>query len=106
MSVTTAPGAKLSATIARFCPALQRRRRSGPVITSTLAIAPSLTPVQTPSLAPMLATARTGAAAQGGPHRSVTFWPYNLPVLFERNVHRPTPFGVDDLDSLWHINFV
>src|SRR5882757_7915480 len=53
-SVTTAPGARLSATIARFCSALQHRRRSGPVMTSTLAIAPSLTPVQTPSLAPVL----------------------------------------------------
>jgi hypothetical protein len=31
-----------------------RRRRSGPVMTSTLAIAPSLAPVQTPLLAPVL----------------------------------------------------
>ena len=54
ISVTTAPGARLSATIARFCSALQRRRRSGPVITSTRAIAPSLTPMQTPSFAPVL----------------------------------------------------
>jgi hypothetical protein len=53
-SVTTAPGAKLSATIARFCAALHRRRRSGPVMTSNLAIAPSLAPVQTPLLAPVL----------------------------------------------------
>src|SRR5260370_3568422 len=34
----------------------QHRRRSGPVMTSTLAIAPSLTPVQPPSLAPLLTT--------------------------------------------------
>src|SRR5260370_14790191 len=48
-------GARRSATIARFCSALQRRRRSGPVMTSTLAIAPSLTPFHTPSpLAPVL----------------------------------------------------
>jgi hypothetical protein len=44
------------------------------VITSTLAIAPSITSVQTPSLAPMLATARTGAAAQGGRHRRLTLY--------------------------------
>src|SRR5260370_25772888 len=54
ISVTTAPGARLSATIARFCSALHRRRRSEPVMTSTLAIAPSLAPVQTPLLAPVL----------------------------------------------------
>ena len=53
-SVTTAPGARLSVTIARFCSALHRRRRSGPVMTSNLAIAPSLAPVQTPLLAPVL----------------------------------------------------
>src|SRR6201997_2196801 len=53
ISVTTAPGARLSATIARFCSALHRRRRSGPVMTSNLAIAPSLAPVQTLLLAPV-----------------------------------------------------
>jgi hypothetical protein len=54
ISVTTAPEARLSATIARFCSALRRRRRSGPVMTSTLAIAPSVAPVQTRLLAPVL----------------------------------------------------
>src|SRR5205809_8134052 len=54
ISVTTAPGARLSATIARFCSALHRRRRSAPVMTSNLAIAPSLAPVQTLLLAPVL----------------------------------------------------
>src|SRR6266404_7097869 len=54
ISVTTAPGARLAATIACFCSALHRRRRSGPVMTSTLAIAPSLAPMQTPLLAPVL----------------------------------------------------
>jgi len=53
-SETTAPGAKLSATIARFCSSLQRRRRSGPVITSTLAIEPPLAPVQALSFASVL----------------------------------------------------
>src|SRR5713226_7631538 len=53
-SETTAPGAKLSATIARFCSSLHRRRRSGPVITSNLAIAPPLAPVQALSFAPVL----------------------------------------------------
>src|SRR5947208_11815258 len=53
-SVTTARGARLSVTIARFCSALHRRRRSGPVMTSTPAIAPSLAPVQTLLLAPVL----------------------------------------------------
>jgi hypothetical protein len=47
---------KLSATIARFCPSDQRRRCSGPVITSTRAMAPSLALVQAPSFAPMLPT--------------------------------------------------
>ena len=54
ISVTTAPGARLAATIARFCSALQRRRRSGPVMTSNRAIALSLASVQTPSFAPVL----------------------------------------------------
>jgi len=44
------PRRKLSATIARFCSSL-RRRRSRPVITSTRAIALSLAPVQAPMLA-------------------------------------------------------
>ena len=41
-SQTDAPGAKASATIDRFCSALQRRRRSGPDSTSTPLIAPSV----------------------------------------------------------------
>ena len=53
-SETIAPGAKLSATIARFCSSVHPRRRSRPLITSTRVIAPSLTPVQAPSLALML----------------------------------------------------
>ena len=71
ISLTTAPGAKLSATIARFWSALPRRRRSGPVMTSTLAIAPSLTPVLAPSLAPVLTNLNQRRSA-GGPHRTVT----------------------------------
>src|SRR6266851_8762299 len=55
-SLTTAPGARLSATIDRFCSSDQRRRRSAPVITSTRAIAPSLALVQAPSFAPILTT--------------------------------------------------
>jgi hypothetical protein len=39
--------------VARFCSSDQRRRRSGPVITSTRAIAPSLALVQSLSFAPM-----------------------------------------------------
>ena len=46
ISRTEAPGANASATIDRFCAALQRRRRSGPDNTSTRLIAPSLAPVQ------------------------------------------------------------
>lgn len=53
-SLTIAPRAKLSATIARFCSSDQRRRCSGPVITSTRAIPPSLALVQALSFAPML----------------------------------------------------
>ena len=48
------PRRQLAATIARFCSSDQRRRRSGPVITSTRAIAPSLALVQALSFAPML----------------------------------------------------
>src|SRR5947208_11732369 len=70
-SVTTARGARLSATIDRFCSALHRRRRSGPVMTSTLAIAPSLAPVQTLLLAPVL-PARPASATQDGLHRTGT----------------------------------
>src|SRR5207237_620341 len=70
-SATTAPGSRVSATIACFCSSVQRRRRSGPVITSTLAIAPPLTPVQAPSLALMLdyqpeTVLRRKAALTGG----------------------------------------
>src|ERR1700722_5845576 len=67
---TTAPGAKLSATIARFCSSFQRRRRSTPVITSTLAIVPSLAPVQTLSFALVLNP--PPISPQGGPHRTGT----------------------------------
>src|SRR5437868_15303022 len=54
-----------------LCSSVQRRRRSGPVITSTLAIAPPLTPVQAPSLALMLdyqpeTVLRRKAALTGG----------------------------------------
>src|SRR5438270_13635586 len=52
---------------------LHRRRRSGPVITSTCAIAPSLAPVQTPSFAPVLQptdqTPRARRSTPGG-HRN------------------------------------
>src|ERR1700741_3819684 len=64
ISVTTTPGARLSATIARFCSALQRRRRSGPVMISTLDIAPSLTPVLTPSLALVLTSPNQSRSAR------------------------------------------
>src|ERR1700720_2712695 len=69
-SETTAPGTKLSATIARFCSSLQRRRRSMPLITSTRAIAPSLAPVQTLSFALVLSP--PASIPQGGPHRTGT----------------------------------
>src|SRR5437764_13784504 len=47
---------------------LDRRRRSGPVITSTCAIAPSLAPVQTPSFAPVLQpTDQTPRARRSSP---------------------------------------
>ncbi len=45
-SRTTAPDLNAAATIACFCSTLHRRRRAGPTSTSTLAIAPSLAPVQ------------------------------------------------------------
>src|ERR1700757_2537083 len=64
ISVTTTPGARLSATIARFCSALQRRRRSGPVMISTLAIAPPLTPVLTPLLALVLTSPNQSRSAR------------------------------------------
>src|SRR5437868_8270868 len=59
-----------------LCSSVQRRRRSGPVITSTLAIAPPLTPVQAPSLALMLdyqpeTVLRRKAALTGG---KLIFW--------------------------------
>ena len=44
------PGANAAATSARFCSSLQRRRRSGPLISWYLTIAPSLAPMQTPVL--------------------------------------------------------
>src|SRR5580704_10806599 len=69
-SETTAPGTKLSATIARFCSSLQRRRRSIPLITSTRAMAPSLAPVQTLSFALVLSP--PASIPQGGPHRTGT----------------------------------
>src|SRR5262249_46217916 len=72
-SRTTAPGLNAAATIACFCSTLHRRRRSGPANTSTLAIAPSLAPVQTPVFAPVLTspinsqTARRPSAEGYGP---------------------------------------
>ena len=49
--VDAANAASISAS---FCSSDQGRRRSAPVMTVTWLIAPSLTPVQTPSLAPVL----------------------------------------------------
>jgi hypothetical protein len=46
-----APGANAAATSARFCSSLQRRRRSGPLMSWYLAIAPSLALLQTSVLA-------------------------------------------------------
>src|SRR5467141_1179405 len=71
-SLTDAPGANASATIARFCSSLHRRRRSGPDITSTRLIAPSLAPVQNTSLAPVPEQAGSIPRAQGGRYRTVT----------------------------------
>ena len=69
---TFTPGAKASATIVCFCSRLQARRRSGPVITSTFAIAPSLAPLQITSLAPVLSRYPTRARYRAvcGPHRT------------------------------------
>src|SRR6266478_3389813 len=71
-SLTDAPGANASATIARFCSSLHRRRRSGPDITSTRLIAPSFAPVQNTSLAPVPERAVSLPRAQGGRYRTVT----------------------------------
>src|SRR6266436_7211449 len=72
-SLTDAPGANASATIARFCSSLHRRRRSGPHITSTRLIAQSFAPVQNTSLAPVPERAGSIPRAQGGRYRTVTF---------------------------------
>src|SRR5882672_9112631 len=78
-SLTDAPGANASATIARFCSSLHRRRRSGPHITSTRLIAPSFAPVQNTSLAPVPERAGSIPRAQGGRYRTVTlFFPQRL----------------------------
>src|SRR6202035_3329002 len=82
-SETTAPGTKLSATIARFCSSLQRRRRSMPLITSTRAIAPSLAPVQTLSFALVLSP--PASIPQGGPHRTGTVRPTEAAPIGEGN---------------------
>src|SRR5258707_2462465 len=71
-SLTNAPGANASATIARFCSSLHRRRRSGPDITSARLIAPSFAPVQNTSLAPVPERAGSIPRAQGGRYRTVT----------------------------------
>src|SRR6266478_8129692 len=71
-SLTDAPGANASATIARFCSSLHRRRRSGPDITSTRLIAPSFAPVQNTSLAQVPERAGSIPRAQGGRYRTVT----------------------------------
>src|SRR6266481_5993505 len=71
-SLTDAPGANASATIARFCSSLHRRRRSGPHITSTRLIAQSFAPVQNTSLAPVPERAGSIPRAQGGRYRTVT----------------------------------
>lgn len=54
ISATLAPGSHTARTSARFCSAVHIRRRSAPVINVTWAIAPSLTPMQTPELVPVL----------------------------------------------------
>src|SRR5258707_13968254 len=71
-SLTNAPGANASATIARFCSSLHRRRRSGPDITSKRLIAPSFAPVQITSLAPGPPEAASIPRAQSGLYRRVT----------------------------------
>jgi hypothetical protein len=77
-ALTDAPGANASATIARFCSSLHRRRRSGPEISSTRLIAPSFALVQT-TLACTSARAtpvsRARKAAPIGPYRTVTYPP-------------------------------
>ena len=76
-SAMLAPGIDAAAISANFCSTVQTRRRSIPEMTVTWLIAPSLTPVQTPSLAPPLRPT-TRKNRQGGPQRRASA---KLPVV-------------------------
>src|SRR6266436_3206103 len=92
-SLTDAPGANASATIARFCSSLHRRRRSRPDITSTRLIAPSFAPVQITSLAPVPPEAASIPRAQGGRYRTVTAMLTFLAVLVAQVFFRANSTG-------------
>src|SRR4029077_4629354 len=82
-----APALNPPATIACFCSTRHRRRRSGPANTSTLAIALSLAPVQTPVFAPLRNHATSDRQMKGDLRRRGTLdrlWPRLQPLAISQ----------------------